>query len=41
MKVYPAMGTVIQKEGYSEKGAVMEIYDIPNKKIIYRKEIVN
>jgi hypothetical protein len=40
MKVYPALGKFLQKEGYSELGAVMEIYDTPNKKIIYRKEIV-
>jgi hypothetical protein len=40
MRVYPAMGAAIQKEGLSDKGAVMEIYDLPNKKIIYRKEIV-
>jgi len=40
MKVYPAINDYLQKQGYSEKGAVMEIYDTPNKKIVYRKEIV-
>lgn len=40
MKVYPALKKYIREHGYSEKGAVMEIYDIPNKKIWYRKGIV-
>ena len=40
MRVYPAMNKYITEQGMSEKGAVMEIYDIPNKKILYRKEIV-
>jgi len=39
MKVYPAMSKYIKEKGLSEKGAVMEIYDTPNKKILYRKEI--
>lgn len=40
MKVYPELNKYIKEKGYSEQGAVMEIYDIPNKKIVYRKEIV-
>lgn len=40
MKVYPALNKYIREHGYSEKGMVMEIYDIPNRKIWYRKEIV-
>jgi hypothetical protein len=39
-KVYPALTDYLKKQGYSEKGAVMEIYDTPNKKIVYRKEII-
>lgn len=40
MKVYPAIDKFIKENGYSEQGLVMEIYDMPNKKIMYRKEIV-
>lgn len=40
MKVYPALQKYISKKGFKEEGAVIEIYDIPNKKILYRKEIV-
>jgi len=40
MKVYPSLTNYLKKQGYGEKGAVMEIYDTPNKKIVYRKEIV-
>ena len=39
-KVYPQINKYIKEHGISEKGAMMEIYDVPNKKIIYRKEIV-
>jgi len=39
LKVYPAMNKYIKVNRLSEKGAVMEIYDMPNKKILYRKEI--
>jgi len=39
LKVYPAMNKYIKENGLSEKGAVMEIYDTPNEKILYRKEI--
>lgn len=40
MKVYPAIEKFIVKNGYKKEGAVMEIYDVPNKKIVYRKEII-
>jgi len=37
MKVYPALGKFCEKQGYIES-PIIEIYDMPNKKIIYRKE---
>ncbi|SHG05932.1 GyrI-like small molecule binding domain-containing protein [Mariniphaga anaerophila] len=40
MKVYPAMDKFVKENGYKKEGAVMEIYDVPNKKIVYRKEII-
>lgn len=40
MKVYSQIDKYIKEHGISDKGAIMEIYDVPNKKIIYRKEIV-
>lgn len=39
MKVYPQIDKYIKEHSISDKGAIMEIYDVPNKKIIYRKEI--
>ena len=39
MKVYPALNRYIRNYNLSEDGYVMEIYDVPNKRIIYRKEI--
>jgi hypothetical protein len=39
MKVYPALEKYVEKEGF-KYSPVTEIYDIPNKKIIYRKEVV-
>ena len=39
MKVYPAMNKYAEKNNLSAEGPVTEIYDVPNKKIIYRKEI--
>jgi len=39
MKVYPAFNDYIEQNGY-KNGPIMEIYDMPNKKIIYRKEII-
>jgi len=41
MKVYPAFTKYISENGLKEDGYVMEVYDIPNKKILYRKEIVS
>ena len=40
MKVYPALNKFAKKNGYDTKGLVMEVYDIPNHKTLYRKEIV-
>jgi len=40
LKVYPKLADYVKKHGYNENGAVMEIYDTPNKKIVYRKEMV-
>lgn len=40
MKVYPSIEKFVKEKGYSNDGAVMEIYDVPNKKILYRKEII-
>jgi len=40
MKVYPAMNRFVSEKGFDEDGWVMEIYDIPGKKIVYRKEMV-
>jgi hypothetical protein len=39
MKVYPALNKYIRQHGYDEQGPVMEIYDIPGKRIVYRKEL--
>jgi len=39
MKVNPTMEKFAKENGYKMDGAVMEIYDVPNKKILYRKEI--
>jgi len=39
MRVYPAMHKHVAKNKLSEEGYVMEIYDVPGKKIIYRKQI--
>ncbi len=40
MKVYPALNKFAKQNGYNVETAVMEIYDIPNKKILYRKELI-
>ncbi len=37
MKVYPALNKFVKNNGYNQEGAIMEIYDTPGKKIIYRK----
>lgn len=39
-KVYPALQEYCNANGYSVNTPVMEIWDKPNKKIIYRKEII-
>jgi DNA gyrase inhibitor GyrI len=38
-KVYPALNKYAEKHNYHPNGFVMEIYDIPNNKILYRMEI--
>jgi hypothetical protein len=38
-KVYPIMGKYISENGF-EDGPIMKIYDVPNKKIIYRKFLI-
>ena len=40
MKVYPALRKYAKQNGYDEESSVMEMYDVPNKKIFYRKEII-
>jgi len=40
MKVYPALNRFVKENGLGEDGWVMEIYDIPGKKIVYRKEMI-
>ncbi len=37
MKVYPALDKFCKEQGYVES-PITEIYDMPNKKIVYRKE---
>lgn len=39
MRVYPAIHKYIKNNDLKIDGHIMEIYDIPNKKIIYRVEI--
>ena len=39
MKVYPALNRYIRENNLNEEGFVMEIYDMPKKKIIYRKPL--
>ena len=40
IKVYPALMKYVKDNGYSEIGPIMEIYDMPNNKILYRKEAI-
>ncbi|TAJ13490.1 hypothetical protein DMA11_08740 [Marinilabiliaceae bacterium JC017] len=40
MKVYPALQKYCKTKGYTEDTPVTEIYDIPSKQILYRKEIL-
>jgi len=39
IKVYPAIEKYVKENNYTQTGSVMEIYDTPNKKILYRIEI--
>ena len=39
LKVYPAMNRFAWENGFDEDGWVMEIYDIPGRKIVFRKSI--
>ncbi len=41
MKVYPALSQYAKNNGFNEDGSIIEIYDIPNKTIFYRKEILS
>lgn len=36
IKIYPAIEKYIKKHNINDKGALVERYDIPNKKTIYR-----
>lgn len=40
MRVYPELTIYMEENGYKDAGPVTEIYDVPEKKIIYRKEAV-
>ena len=40
MKVYPALNKFANQNGYNEESPVMEIYDVPNNQILYRKELI-
>jgi hypothetical protein len=39
IRVYPALDTYLKKNNLPENGPVVEIYDIPNKVILFRKEL--
>jgi ribosomal protein S24E len=39
IKVYPALNRFVKANDFEEDTPVIEIYDIPNNKILYRKEI--
>lgn len=40
MKVYPALNKYAKSKGFNDAGPVIEIYDIPKKKIFYRQALV-
>ena len=40
MKIYPALRNAAVQLNYQEDSTVMEIYDIPGKKIYFRKSII-
>jgi hypothetical protein len=39
LKIYPAFHRFLTKKKLEKGGFIMEIYDMPNKKIIYRKKL--
>lgn len=39
-RVYPALNAYAKQKGYAADSPVMEIWDVPNKKISYRKTLV-
>jgi DNA gyrase inhibitor GyrI len=39
MRVYPVMNTFIKEHNIAEDGYIMEIYDVPGKRIEYRKTL--
>ncbi|HEX3048356.1 MAG TPA: hypothetical protein VHY08_26650, partial [Bacillota bacterium] len=39
-RMHPALNKFALENHFSDDSAVMEIYDIPNKRIIYRKAII-
>lgn len=41
MKVYPSIEKFVEGNGYKNEGSVMEIYDAPNKKSVYGKEMID
>ncbi len=40
MKVYPMMNSYLEENGYEVDSPMMEIWDVPNKKILYRKTLI-
>lgn len=40
MKVYPALNKYAKENGFQEDSPVAEIYDMPSKKILYRKQLI-
>jgi len=41
IKAYPALNKYIEDNNIKEDGPVTEIYDVPGKKVIYRKELAD
>jgi hypothetical protein len=40
IKVYPALSKFAEQSGFEADSPVMEIYDVPNKVIVYRKKLI-
>ena len=40
MKVYPVLNAYVSENGYEGDAPVMEIWDVPNKRIMYRKVLI-